>query len=132
MRFVGNLLKASASTRIASAKVRKQLSAATMWSVMQHPRSLPIIEPTDAPEEPAELPTDASVLNSSVGDYFYIDDVLQKAYQLLEFEGNYYLVAEKHKICKNDTRKIQAAWVGNTSITPGTYTFDADGKMILE
>ena len=125
MRFVGNLLKASASTRIASAKVRKQLSAATMWSVMQHPRSLPIIEPT-------EHPTDASVLNGSVGDYFYIDDVLQKAYQLLEFEGNYYLVAEKHKICKNDTRKIQAAWVGNTSITPGTYTFDADGKMILE
>ena len=71
------------------------------------------------------------IKNGPVGDYFYVNDVLQKAYKVCEYNGDYYLVAENHKIAKNCSRNVQAAWIGDLDIEPGRYEFDADGKMIL-
>ena len=34
------------------------------------------------------------------------------------------------KIVKNATRNVQAAWVGDTGVAPGQYSFDAEGKMV--
>lgn len=63
--------------------------------------------------------------------YFYRDNQKVKAYELCEYNGDYYLVAENNKYVKNATRNVQAAWVKDTGVAPGTYEFDADGKMVI-
>ena len=66
--------------------------------------------------------------------YFYRDNQKVKAYELCEYEGEYYLVAENNKIFKNGTRNVQAAWLKTNDvagIAAGKYTFDADGKMVI-
>ncbi len=66
--------------------------------------------------------------------YFYRENQKVKAYELCEYNGDYYLVAENNKYVKSATRKIQAAWLKTdevSGIAPGSYEFDADGKMIL-
>ena len=62
--------------------------------------------------------------------YFYQNNEKVKAYKLCEYNGDYYLIAENNKIVKNATRNVQAAWVGDTGIAPGQYSFDAEGKMV--
>ncbi len=80
------------------------------------------------PEPVTEPPTEA--LNGPVGDYFYIDGVRQKAYQLLEWGGAWYFVAENHKIVKNVTRNLTAANIQGTIFTkPGYYYFDEQGRL---
>lgn len=66
-----------------------------------------------------------------VGDYFYIKGQLQKAYQLVEFEGNYYFINDYNKLLKNATISLSEKFTGPFGIPAGRYTFDADGKMIL-
>ena len=65
-----------------------------------------------------------------MGNYFYIDDVKQLAYQLIEYEGNYYYISDGHKVAKNTTLYLNKALEG-TGLAAGKYTFDAEGKMIL-
>ena len=71
------------------------------------------------------------ILNGPVGDYFYINGVLQKCYQLVEFEGSYYFINDGHKLAKNCAMYLTEKFVAGTTLTPGVYNFDADGKMII-
>ena len=71
-------------------------------------------------------------------DRVYINDVLQKAFQLVEFEGDFYFINDGYnKIAKNTTLYLSEHYVAGktladgTPIKAGTYKFDAEGKMIL-
>ncbi|MBQ7965947.1 MAG: phosphodiester glycosidase family protein [Ruminococcus sp.] len=75
--------------------------------------------------------------NGVVGDYFYVNDVVQKAYQLVEFEGNYYFINDYNKIARNGKLYLNDKFVaGHTypngdPMKPGLYEFDKDGKMVI-
>ena len=65
-------------------------------------------------------------------DYFYKDGVIQRAYQLVEFEGNYYFINNGNKIAKNTRIYLSQKFVEGTSLTVGYYDFDADGKLVMK
>ena len=73
-----------------------------------------------------------------VGDFLYIDDVKQTRYKLMEFEGNFYFINDGDKIVKNQKLYLSATYVNGKTLPdgrvmqPGYYTFDAEGKMIIE
>ena len=75
--------------------------------------------------------------NGVIGDFLYINDVKQLAYQLVEFNGDYYFVNDGHKIAKDKTLYLSERFVKDKTfadgslIAPGYYSFDAEGKMIL-
>ncbi len=71
------------------------------------------------------------LLNGPVGDYFYKDNVRLNAYQLVEFEGNYYFINDSHKLAKNKRIYLSLRFVEGTDLKVGYYEFDADGKMII-
>ena len=79
-----------------------------------------------------------SLKNGVVGDYLYINDVKQTRYKLVAFEGAYYFINDGDKIVKNMRLYLSATYVnGKTfpdgrAILPGYYSFDAEGKMIIE
>ncbi len=65
--------------------------------------------------------------------------MLQKAYQLVEFEGDFYFINNgKHEIAKNITLYLSAKFVegktyaDGTPIEVGYYYFGADGKMVID
>ena len=64
--------------------------------------------------------------------FFYIDGVKQLAYQLIEFEGNYYFINDYHKYAANKTIYLTAQFLEGTDFKPGYYEFGADGKMIIK
>ena len=76
--------------------------------------------------------------NGPVGDYFYVDDVMQKAYQLVEYDGDIYFVYDGHKLAKNCKLYLSQQFVegktfaDGTAITVGYYDFDADGKLVIK
>ncbi len=72
------------------------------------------------------------ILNGVVGDYFYINGIAQKRYQLIESDGNYYFINDGDKVAKNIVLYLGANFVEGTDIQPGLYHFDADGRMIVE
>ena len=72
------------------------------------------------------------MLNGPVGDYFYKNNVRLKAYQLVEFEGNYYFINDSNKLAKNKRLYMSQRFVEGTDLEVGWYNFDADGKMIIE
>ncbi len=72
------------------------------------------------------------MLNGPVGDYFYENNVRLNAYQLVEFEGNYYFINDSHKLAKNKRIYLSQRFVEGTDLKVGYYNFDADGKMIIE
>ena len=67
-----------------------------------------------------------------VGDYLYVDNVMLKAYQLVNFEGDYYFINDGDKIAKNIKLYLSEQFVEGTGIAPGLYDFDAEGKMMLK
>ena len=71
-------------------------------------------------------------LNGPVGDYFYKDNVRLKAYQLVEFEGDYYFINDSHKLAKNKRIYLSERFVEGTDLKVGWYNFDSDGKLIIE
>ncbi len=79
----------------------------------------------------------ASFLNGVYNDYFYAEGVQQKAYQLVEFDGNIYFINDGHKIAKGITLYMSERFVeGKTfpdgrAIQVGRYEFDAEGKMVI-
>ena len=76
--------------------------------------------------------------NGPVGDYFYVDDVMQKAYQLVEYDGDIYFVYDGNKLAKNCKLYLSQQFVegktfaDGTAITVGYYDFDADGKLVIK
>ena len=64
--------------------------------------------------------------------YFYIDNVRQNEYQLVEYEGDYYFINDGHKIAKNVNLYLRDSFVAGTDLAPGYYAFDADGKLIFK
>ena len=74
----------------------------------------------------------ASILNGFYNEYFYLDGVMQKAYQLVEFEGNYYFINDYHKPFKNGKISLSEKFTSKYNLPAGRYAFDADGKMILD
>ena len=83
------------------------------------------------PEIPTEAPTEAPVLNGPVGEYFYLNNVKQTAYKLIEFEGSYYYIAEYNKYVVGRSRYISSSLVAGTDLKEGYYDFDANGRMIV-
>jgi hypothetical protein len=55
-----------------------------------------------------------------------------KAYQLVEFEGNYYFINNGNMIAKNTRIYLSQKFVEDTDLVVGYYDFDADGKLIIE
>ena len=55
-----------------------------------------IIDDVENPSTPG-----GEIKNGVVGDYFYINGEKQLAYQLVEFEDNYYYISDGHKIARN-------------------------------
>ena len=76
--------------------------------------------------------------NGVVDGFLYINDVKQLAYQLVEFEGNYYFVNDGHKVAMNTKIYLSAKFVDGKTFADGSeipvgyYNFDAEGKMIIE
>ena len=72
------------------------------------------------------------------GDYLYIYGVMQKAYQLVEFDGDYYFINDGHKIARDVKLYLTQKFVEGKTFADGSalgigyYSFDADGKMITE
>ena len=71
------------------------------------------------------------IKNGPDGDYFYKNNVRQKAYQLVEYEGDYYFINDSNKLAKNGVLYLSERFVAGTQFAPGLYSFDADGKMIV-
>ena len=69
--------------------------------------------------------------NGPINGFFYKNGVKQLAYQLVEFEGNYYYISDGHKLAAN-TRLYLNKVLEGTGLATGYYEFDADGKMIIE
>jgi hypothetical protein len=71
-----------------------------------------------------------------VGDYFYIDGVQHRSYQLVYHEGYFYYIGDGRKIVKDVTVNLNAAVEGfflenGEPLQPGRYYFDAEGKMVI-
>ncbi len=70
-------------------------------------------------------------------DCFYKNDVKQKAYQLVEFDGDFYYVGDCNKIVKSKRLYVTTeranglTFADGTPIPAGWYEFDENGKMIL-
>ena len=64
--------------------------------------------------------------------YFYLNGVKQKAYQLIEFDGDYYFISDYHKYAVNKTIYMTAEFLEGTEFLPGYFDFGADGKMVLK
>jgi hypothetical protein len=71
------------------------------------------------------------LLNGPKGDYFYVNGIIEKAYKLVEFEGNYYFISDRNKLMKNGSIYLTDVFTSAFGLPAGKYTFDADGKMIL-
>ena len=79
------------------------------------------------------------VKHGIIDDQLYINGELQKAYQLVEFEGSFYFINNgRHEIAKNMKLYLSKQFVegktfaDGTPIAEGFYEFDADGKMIIK
>ena len=64
--------------------------------------------------------------------YFYLNDVMQLAYQLIKFEGGYYFINDAHKYAASRTIYLSARFVEGTDLAVGYYEFDQYGKMIMK
>ena len=64
------------------------------------------------------------------GDYYYIDGVQQKAYQMFKIGDDYYFINDYNKIAKNITLYLQEKWVKQYGLEEGLYKFGADGKLV--
>ena len=64
--------------------------------------------------------------------FFYLNNIKQLAYQLIEFEGDYYFIDDGNKYLVSRKVYLSATFLDGTSFEPGYYTFGADGKMIVD
>ena len=69
--------------------------------------------------------------NGPVDGYFYVNGIKQTGYKLVEFEGNYYFI-NGGPLTVNKRGYLSAKFVEGTMFEPGYYTFDEEGKMIID
>ena len=69
--------------------------------------------------------------NGIVDGMYYVDGELIKGAGVVEFEGDLYFINMAGKVYTNGTLAIGEA-KANGLVEPGKYTFDEDGKMIIE
>ena len=79
------------------------------------------------------------IKNGPVGEFFYINGVRQNAYQLIQYEGNYYFVYDGHELVRNGSAYVEERFIldgytfpNGDPLVPGRYEFDAEGKMIIK
>ena len=69
------------------------------------------------------------LVDTSRGEsYYFVNGELNHA-GVVKIDGAYYYIDSSCKAVKNVTRSVIAAWA-NGLVPEGTYTFDADGKMV--
>ena len=72
------------------------------------------------------------VLNGPQADgTLYINGVKQLAYQLVEYEGDYYFISDYHKYAVNKRMYLSSKHLEKTGLAAGYYEFGTDGKMII-
>ncbi len=64
--------------------------------------------------------------------YFYINGIRQKAYQLIEWNGDYYFINDGHKYARNIRLYLGQRFVEGSELAPGYYDFDDSGKLVLK
>ena len=70
-------------------------------------------------------------------NHFYLKGEMQKAYQLIELNGDFYFIGDRHEIVRNKKAYLSEAringltYADGTPITPGYYDFDEEGKMVI-
>ena len=77
-------------------------------------------------------------LNGPVNGYFYRNNVRVNAYALVEYQGDFYFVGDGHKIATNTRLYLGAQFVAGKTYPDGSmlevgyYSFDAEGKMVID
>jgi hypothetical protein len=61
---------------------------------------------------------------------FYKDAVLQEAYQVVKFDGNYYFISDGHCLAHGVSLYLHPDFVKNVDLKAGYYTFDHEGKIV--
>ncbi len=80
----------------------------------------------------------AELYSGKNGDYFILNGIQQKAYQLLEYNGNYYCISDSHKLIVNKRAYLSDLFVSGKTypngspIVPGYYDFDTEGRMVMK
>ncbi len=75
--------------------------------------------------------------NGPIGDYFYRNDALVDADQLVEFGGYFYYIGLDGLIARDLTVSLSESQIGETTfangeiIPAGSYSFDENGRMLL-
>ena len=70
-------------------------------------------------------------------NHIYKDGVMQKAYQLVEVDGDIYYIGDRHEIIKGRKAYVKEDRINGvtctdgTPITAGWYEFDENGKMVI-
>ena len=64
--------------------------------------------------------------------YFYLDGIKQKAYQLIEWNGDYYFINDAHKYARNIRLYLGQQFVEGSELAPGYYDFDETGKLVIK
>lgn len=77
------------------------------------------------------------IKNGPIDGYFYVNNVRQTNYKLVNYEGAFYFIDAGHKLAVDKSVYLTASFVNGhtyadgTPIAEGTYTFDAEGKMVI-
>ena len=77
------------------------------------------------------------IVNGIVGNKIYKNNTQLKAYQLVEVDGEFYYIGDRHEIVKNKKVYIKAertndlTFADGIPITAGWYEFDENGKMVI-
>ena len=81
---------------------------------------------------------ETTVKNGVIDGYMYINNERVNRYALIEFEGDYYFVGDGRKVAMNKTIYLTAEYLvgftyeDGTPLAVGYYTFDTEGKMIIQ
>ena len=66
------------------------------------------------------------------GDYLYINNVMQKAYNIVKYDGHTYFVYDGHKIAKNCRLYLTEKFASAAGVPVGYYEFNDQGHLIVE
>ncbi|MBR4030729.1 MAG: phosphodiester glycosidase family protein [Clostridia bacterium] len=94
---------------------------------------------TPLPEDNYTFDSEGKMIirNGVIGDYLYINNARQTAYQLINYDGDFYFISDGHKIAKDCSVYLGSRFVSGhtyddgTPLTVGYYIFDEEGKMVI-